>query len=144
MTTSSVAHGDLIEALDAQCEDYQAMHHEGVLQRDCLRGDDLTGLNAATGRMRVLMDRVRMRQASMPTDLALVGRTCPQVAQRTECLRQTIQRVLDLRDQSEATASALLADTRRQLQQVGAGRRASRGYRRQPNLQEARFVDNVR
>ena len=52
--------------------------------------------------------------------------------------------VIDLRDQSERAAHQLLDDTRQQLRQVGKGRRASRGYHRQPFSQEARFVDNVR
>ncbi len=135
---------ELIETLEAQCEDYQAMHREGVLQRDCLRGDDLRGLNAATARMRLLMDRVGRRQATMPVELARLERESPAVAERTECLRRTIRSVLELRDQSERAARDLLDDTRRQLHQVGAGRRASRGYRRHSSIQEARFVDNVR
>ncbi|MDA0338122.1 MAG: hypothetical protein O2782_23370, partial [bacterium] len=80
----------------------------------------------------------------MPVELARLERESSEVAERTECLRRTIRSVLDLRDQSERAARDLLDDTRRQLHQVGTGRRASRGYRRHPSFQEARFVDNVR
>ena len=132
---------ELLDTLDAQCEDYQVMYREGLVQRDCLRDDDLKGLNVTSRRIRMLMDRVRGRQVDMPADLAQLGRQLPEVGQRLECLRQTIQSVLDVRDETDGAARQLLDDTRRQLYQVGTGRRASRGYRRQPPPQAARFVD---
>ena len=135
---------DLLEALDRQCEDYQAIYREGIAQRDCLRGDDLDGLNAATQRMRELMDRVRQRHACLPGDLPQLERERPDVAERTDCLRRTIQAVLEVRDESERAATDLMADTRRQLRRVGTGQRASRGYRRQLLPAESRFVDNMR
>ena len=132
---------ELLDTLDAQCEDYQVMYREGLVQRDCLRDDDLKGLNATSRRIRMLMDRVRGRQVDMPADLAQLGRQLPEVGQRLECLRQTIQSVLDVRDETDGAARQLLDDTRRQLHQVGTGRRASRGYRRQSPPQAASFVD---
>ena len=134
----------LLEILDEQCEDYQSMYREGVAQRDCLRDDDLRGLNASTGRMRALMDSVRARHTRLPVELIRLEREQPEVAERTECLRHTIQSVLDLRDQSERAARGLLGETRRQVRQVRTGRRASRGYGRPPAAQESRFVDNLR
>ena len=127
----------LLEILDEQCEDYQSMYREGVAQRDCLRDDDLRGLKA-------LMDSVRARHTRLPVELIRLEREQPEVAERTECLRHTIQSVLDLRDQSERAARGLLGETRRQLRQVRTGRRASRGYGRPPAAQESRFVDNLR
>ncbi len=143
-TTSPAAVEALLTTLDAQCEDYGAMYREGVRQRDCLRGDDLKGLVEATRRMRELMDRVRTRHVDLPADLVRLERGNPEVAARTNSLRQTIKSVLELRDQSEQSARQLLDDTRSQMRQVGTGRRASRGYRRQPALQDPRFVDNLR
>ena len=132
---------ELLESLDAQCEDYQVMYREGLVQRDCLRDDDLKRLNATTGRIRTLMERVRLRQIGMPADLARLGREFAEVGRRLQCLGQMIQSVLHVRDESDGAARQLLDDTRRQLHQVGTGRRASRGYRRQPPPQAARFVD---
>lgn len=143
MTTTTDI-GNLLEALDAQCEDYQAMYREGIAQRDSLRDDDLQRLNDSTRRLRDLMDRVRQRHAHMPTDLPRLEREQPEVAQRTATLRHTIEAVLAVRDESEQAATHLLDDTRRQLRQVGTGRRASRGYRRVTTPQESRFVDNMR
>lgn len=141
---SSLTMDELLATLDAQCEDYSAMYREGVAQRDCLRDDDLKGLDEVTSRVRALMDRVRVRHADLPTDLARLEQQNPEVAERTKCLRLTIQSVLQLRDQSDVAARKLLEDTRAQLRQVRTGRRASRGYRQQPKHLEARFVDNVR
>lgn len=142
--TSSATIDDLLAILDAQCEDYGAMYREGVVQRDCLRNDDLDGLNAVTGRMQALMDRVRLRHADLPADLVRLEREHAEVATRTDCLRRTIQSVLALRDQSDQAARRLMEHTRTQLRQVSTARRASRGYQQQPRHLEARFVDNLR
>lgn len=141
MTSMAMPMRELLDTLDAQCLDYQAMYRHGLVQRDCLRGDDLKKLNATAVHMRALMDRVRTRQVRMPADLAQLEREHPEVGRRTQCLRRRIQAVLDLRDESDCAARRLLDDTRRQLHQVGTARRASRGYRRQPPPQVARFVD---
>lgn len=141
---SDLTMDELLATLDAQCEDYSAIYREGVVQRDCLRDDDLRALNEVTGRMQALMNRVRVRHADLPADLARLERQNPEVAERTKTLRLTIQSILHLRDQSDGAARKLLEDTRMQLRQVRTGRRASRGYRQHPKHLEARFVDNLR
>jgi hypothetical protein len=141
MKASLVALNDVLLALDAQCEDYRSMYREGLAQRDNLQADEVRGLTASAGRVRALMDRVRERQASLPADLVQLGLQHPQVAERIELLRSCIQSVLDLRAQSEQVTRELLDQTRRQMRQIGTGKRASRGYQRPPSLREPRFVD---
>ena len=134
----------VLRALDAQCEDYQSMYREALRQRDSLRGDDMDALNQATARIRGLVDRVRQRHGTLP-QLPELERLHPEVAQRTDALRRTIRAILDLREESERSARALLDDTRAQMRRVGRGRQASRGYRRAgAPPQAARFVDGAR
>lgn len=133
----------ILPVLDAQCEDYGALYCEGQRQRDCLRRDDMQGMNEATRSMRVLMNRIQLRQAQLPPDLAGLAQRQPAVAERTATLRQFVRRVLRVRDESEQAARELLAATRHQLHQFDAGRRAARGYRRVAPRQP-RFVDGSR
>ena len=142
-TPDTTAVTTLLDDLDAQCADYQAMYREGVKQRDCLRQDDLTGLHDASERIRGLMDQVRLRQRRLPADLSQLEKQETEIATRIGALRQLIRSVLDVRDQSENAAHVLLEETRRQLRQADTGRRASRRYQ-QPSVQDARFVDGIR
>ena len=133
----------ILPVLDAQCEDYKALCREGQRQRDCLRSDDMQGMNEATRSMRVLMNRIQLRQAQLPPDLAGIAQRRPAVAERTAALRQFVHRVLQVRDESERAARELLEATRHQLHQFDAGRRAARGYQRVVPRQP-RFVDGSR
>lgn len=134
---------EILTHLDAQCGDYQAMYREGLQQRDCLRNDDLPGLNTATQRMRGLMDRVQLRQRELPPDLTKLERSQPAVAERTESMRQLIHAILEVREQSESAAQALLDNTQDELRSFDTGRRATRQY--QPTrVNEARFIDGRR
>lgn len=143
MTLPDPGRDHLLQALDAQGQDYGLLYRASLEQRDCLRRDDLPGANAAGERVRALIDRVRLRQAHLPADLPGRERGDPAVAERVDALRRAIQSVLEVRGQSEAAARRLLEETRCQLRRVDTGRRASRGYRPQA-ARGARFVDGAR
>ncbi|MFC1525858.1 hypothetical protein ACFL6X_03490 [Candidatus Latescibacterota bacterium] len=137
----SVGTIDEIAVLEQQHQDYKAMHAVSLSQRDCLKREDLEGVNASGARMHDLMNRIRLRQKELPDEVGMGHE--PDVRVWTEAIRHTIRQILEVRQANEDTLRGMMVQTRREMQQFAQGRRAARGYRHQ-KVEEARFYDGSR
>ncbi|MEW6749553.1 MAG: hypothetical protein AB1505_01065 [Candidatus Latescibacterota bacterium] len=130
---------EVLQLLDQQLEDYQALHALAVEQRACLEGEDLSQLQQVFARAHRLMERIGSRQGR----LGGMDRTEGAVQERLARLRQAIEEVEAARQAGEGTARRMLARTRDELHRLGRGQRAARGYQAAP-VARARLYDGVR
>jgi len=128
-----------LEFLDQQCSDYRAMYQLSLDQRACIEREDLPALQTLFARTHRLMDRIRLRQAQLPT---LEGRH-PEVEQRYETLRDLLVDLQELRQFNQQAAQRLLERAREEIRRFGKGRRAVRGYQN-AQVGQARLFDGTR
>ncbi len=130
---------EMLALLDEQCQDYRHMYEVGRVQRVCIEGEDLVGLEEAFTHMHQLMDQVRLRQASLPKKAGGV----PEVEERFALMRDWLERLQGQRLGTQRLAAELLKQNRDEYRQFGRGRRAVRGYQ-STHPQEARLYDGTR
>ena len=133
--------GDVKQLLDQQLDDYKAMYSASVSQRACIGREDVDGLQASFQRMRVIMDRIRLRQAALPGPAPAASAASEEVVERTEAIHQLIGDLQAIRKDNEASVRRLMERARDELAQFQRGRRATRGYATQKSVEEARFYD---
>ncbi len=134
------AREDALGILDEQYRAYRDMYRVSLEQRACIQREDLAGLDASFERMHRLMDQIRMRQADVGD-----GNTSAsaEVRQRREALQHIVRELSTLNQANQTGVRELLDRTRGELQHVGKGRRAARGYR-DTRARDAQFFDGTR
>tara|TARA_B100000686_G_C16590515_1_gene863075 strand:+ start:168 stop:602 length:435 start_codon:yes stop_codon:yes gene_type:complete len=136
-------HSELASILDAQYDDYQAMMDIGHRQRNCLSRNDLPELDDSFTQMQACMDRIHMRDSSLPHNWQQVAD--PAIVERRADLRQIIGELDRIRQLNEESVRNLLEDTKRDLKRSQSGHRAVRNYLSHNSgavqVHDARFYD---
>lgn len=114
----------------------------GVEQKSCIENENLTGLEAAFRGMHHAMVEIELRQIEMP-DLTDAERGDRGLRDAMASVSQIILEVEEIRKLNERALHVLLDRTRRDLERLGQGRRAARGYTN-VRVRESRFLDSTR
>ena len=136
-------HSKLSSILDAQYDDYKVMMDIGRHQRNFISRSDLPALDDSFTQMQTCMDRIRMRDSSLPHDWQKMAD--PAIVQRRADLRQIIGELDRIRQLNEQSVRNLLEETKRDLKRSQSGHRAVRNYLSHNSgavqVHDARFYD---
>ena len=129
-----------MQLLDQQFDDYKAMYSASVSQRACIAREDVDGLQASVDRIRVIMDRIRLRQVALQGP-EVASAASGEVVERTEAIRHLIGDLQAIREDNEGSVRRLMERSREEFEQFQQSRRATRGYATKRAVEEARFYD---
>lgn len=137
-------YSQVVAILDAQYKDYRAMFDIGSHQRNCLSRSDLSGLDDSFTQIHACMDRIRLRDSSLPQYWQEIAD--PVITGRRSHLRQIIGELDRIRQLNEQSVRDLLQETRLDLKRSQRGHKAVKNYLSHKGVppQEARFYDGCR
>lgn len=130
-----------LDLLDRQRGVYGAMLELGREQRVCIENEDLPSLEVAFRGMHEAMVEIQLRQAEMP-DLTDGERLDRELAGSRDSVGKVILEIEEVRRLNESALVLLLERTRRELNTLGQGRRATQGYKH-AHVGESRFLDSI-
>jgi hypothetical protein len=129
----------ILEVLEQQCADYQAMYRINLEQRASIEREDLQALEESLNQAHRLMIQIHLRQARLPA----LDPANPKITERCNALRRILLELQELQRSNQQAAQHLFEQTQNELRRLGRGQRASREYHHL-RIPGARLFDGTR